>query len=113
MALTGRCLCGAVTFIAEGVPEAMGACHCGQCRRWGSGPAFATEVGSIRFEDEANIGIYRSSDWAERGFCRTCGTNLFYRLVASGNTYVLLGIFDDQERWRFAEQIFIDDKPVY
>lgn len=113
MALTGSCLCGAVTFTAEEVPEAMGACHCGMCRRWAGGPLFAVEAAAVRFEGEDRIGRYRSSDWAERGFCTTCGTNLFYRIVENDHYVMCLGAFDDQERWRFDGQVFIDDKPAY
>ncbi len=27
---------------------------------------------------------FQSSDWAERGFCDTCGSNLWYRITAEG-----------------------------
>ena len=111
--LTGRCLCGAVTFEATDTPEQFGVCHCDMCRRWTSGPNFAAHVGAITFGGKGEIGVYRSSDWAERGFCKTCGTPLFYRLVESGVHYVSVGIFDDQTRWKMINQIFTDEKPAY
>ena len=33
MKLTGRCLCGNVTYEFEGEPESMKNCHCNTCRR--------------------------------------------------------------------------------
>ena len=113
MSLTGHCLCGAVTFVAEGVPEKIDACHCEMCRRWGSGPAFSVMVGSVRYQGEDKITRYASSDWAERGFCASCGTSLFYRLVEPDKYFVEIGTFDDQERWVFASQIFTDEKPAF
>ena len=38
--MTGRCLCGKVTFTAEGVEPHSHACHCGMCRRWSGGAPF-------------------------------------------------------------------------
>lgn len=80
MQATGRCLCGAVSFVADDVAAEVHSCHCDMCRRWNGGPAFATSVGRVTFEGEENVSRYDSSAWAERGFCTRCGTNLFYRL---------------------------------
>ena len=66
---SGQCLCGAVTFTAEGVESHVHVCHCSMCRRWNGGPGMAVAVESVVFTGEANIERYRSSQWAERGFC--------------------------------------------
>ena len=34
--LQGQCMCGAVTITATPARDALGACHCDQCRRWTS-----------------------------------------------------------------------------
>ena len=78
---TGHCLCGAVRFDAEEVAKSFSACHCEMCQRWSSGPFFATTVGKVRFTGEENLSRYRSSAWAERGFCKICGSNLFFRIL--------------------------------
>ncbi len=110
---TARCLCGAVQFTA--VPEeTFGVCHCGMCRRWAAGPFFAVECGpTVTFGDTASLGVYRSSEWAERGFCKHCGTVLFYRLVARPYYVVSAEAFDDRTGFVFDSQIFIDEKPDY
>ena len=111
--LTGRCLCGAVTYTAEGVPHEVGACHCNMCQHWSGGPAIAAAVKSVAFEGEDNMSRFRSSDWAERGFCKICGSNIFYRIVATDQYYLTTGTFDDPSGFTLASQIFTDEKPAY
>lgn len=113
MTLTGQCLCGAVRFTAEDVAHQIGACHCGQCRRVASGPYFAVRAGGVSFEGEDNLGRYRSSGWAERGFCKNCGSNLFYRMIGEDRTMMSVGTFDDQSGFELTHQVFIDDKPDF
>lgn len=108
------CLCGKVRFrIAEPVDE-VSICHCAMCRRWSGGPLFAIDCGkSLEHEGQEHIVLYRSSDWAERAFCGTCGTNLFYRLVESGQLILCAGALDDQSGLSIKSQIFIDEKPDF
>ena len=64
------------------------------CRRWNGGPALAAAIGSVEFEGAEHIRRYASSDWAERGFCGECGTNLLYFLKPA--RYIMwMGAFDD------------------
>lgn len=109
--MTGECLCGAVKFTAEGTETDYHACHCGMCRRWAGGPFLGVSVGRLNFEGNKHIARYDSSDWAQRGFCRKCGTNLFYYLKA-GDRYVLpVGAFDDAEAFRLVGEIYVDHQP--
>ena len=111
MTMTGRCLCGAVTYKAEEVKTEFHACHCGMCRRWGGSPTFAAAAGSVEFEGEEHIGRYDSSDWAQRCFCKNCGTNLFYHLKPADMTLLWIGTFDDQSPFKMVGEIYIDSKP--
>ena len=109
--MKGTCLCGSIEIVAETKNE-VGLCHCSMCRRWSGGPMFAVHCGSnVQF----NGGIpakYKSSDWAERGFCPNCGTHLFYHLVPT-NEYILpAGVFQD-EVFQLSNEIFIDEKPAF
>ena len=73
---------------------------------------FAVHCGSDVQISGAQPVTYRSSDWAERGFCSTCGTHLFYRL-RQGMEYILpAGLFQDRE-FQLASEIFIDEKPAF
>lgn len=110
----GHCLCDSVRFTVRDMTNSVDACHCGMCRRWGGGPLMSVRCGSdVVFESQENIAVYDSSDWAERGFCKTCGSHLFYRLK-DGNQYEIpAGLFDNQNGFRLDLQVFIDHKPCF
>lgn len=111
---TGACLCGAVRFTVERAKHEIGVCHCSMCRRWSGGPMFAMDCDdAVSFEGAENISRYRSSEWGERGFCKHCGSNLFYRLVQSGQYIMAVGAFNEQSDLELTDQIFVDDKPPY
>ena len=92
MTYRGHCLCGAVKFTVKPVSKHVDACHCSMCRRWSSGPFMGLDCGSsFEIENGSDLGIYDSSDWAERVFCRKCGSSLFYRLK-NGEHYDVDGL---------------------
>lgn len=109
---TGRCLCGKVKFgISEPVSE-VSACHCAMCRRWAGGPWAVLHCKEpVAFEGEEHVVRYRSSDWAERGFCGTCGSSLFYHLVPADEYMISANALDAQSGLTLTSQIFIDEKP--
>lgn len=110
---SGSCLCGAVT-VTTTTANNVGTCHCSTCRTWGGGPLFAVECGSdVPFEGAEHISVFNSSEWAERGFCKICGTHLFYRLKQDGHYAIPVGLFDDSDQWQMTEQIFIEQKPSF
>lgn len=110
----GRCLCEAVKFSFLLKERHFDACHCSMCRKWGGGPQFTCEsAGEIEFQGEENITAYKSSKWAERGFCKKCGTHLFYRLQHHDYTNFNLGLLDEQGEFLFTNQIYTDFKPDY
>lgn len=110
--MKGHCLCGAVSLLSPAARE-IGACHCGSCRRWGGGPLLTVHCGpDVVLSGQEHIGVYASSQWAERAFCRQCGTHLYYRLQATGEYFVPAGIFESQD-FALASQIYIDKKPGY
>lgn len=110
----GQCLCGAVKIkLSDVVPE-VGACHCQMCRCWGSAPFMGILADDrISITGQQDVSIYKSSDWAERGFCKQCGTNLFYRLQANNSYHVAVGLFDIDQPLKLDHEIFIDEKPSF
>ena len=108
---TGHCLCGAVKFNATEVDTQMHVCHCGMCRRHAGGPTMSVHVGEIKFEGEGDILRYQSSDYAERGTCRKCGSHLFYHLLQPDMYIMSIGAFDDQSKFTIAGEIYVDSKP--
>lgn len=110
---TGRCLCGAVSFVADGVPDDVHACHCSMCRKWGSGPVIAVRVESVEIDGAENITHFDSSEWAQRAFCSRCGSNLFFRLKGEDHYFLSMGTFDDPSKFRLGGEIYIDSKPNF
>ena len=112
--IEGHCLCGAVTVRATPKRRHVEACHCNMCRRWGGIAYLGVQCGTdVQFDGEEAIVRYRSSEWAERGFCGRCGSNLFFKYLPNGNYGLLAGLFDDLDGFGFSEEIFIDEKPDY
>lgn len=108
----GSCACGAVKFETDEPITGFTACHCKTCRQWTGGPFMATNCGeNVRFEGEENIGKINFSEWAERGFCKVCGSSLYYKLISSGQYFMSLGSFEDQNGLVMKTQVFIDEKP--
>lgn len=110
-----KCLCGVISFKAELKNGKYAACHCNMCRQWGSGPMLAIPAAISDVKGEDNITAYTSSDWAERTFCKTCGTNLYYKVTAPGPhqgvTHISVGLIEDQTDMQLVREIFIDEKP--
>jgi len=107
-------MCGAVTFTAKQASEGVSACHCGMCRRWSGGVWMGVSTKELSFERDEALRVVKSSDWAERGFCSTCGSSLFYRLTTpkyQGMTSVSLGCLDDTSGLSIEREWFIDNKP--
>jgi hypothetical protein len=109
---TGHCLCGAVSFTATDIDPHFHVCHCGMCRRHTGSLTMSVSVGGVTFEGEDNISRYKSSDYAERAFCRICGSSLFYRLIEADHYIMSTGPFDDQSPFTMGGEIFIDNKPA-
>ena len=67
----------------------------------------------ITFEQENDISLFSSSDWAERGFCKHCGSHLFYRLKQSLQYFIPAGLFSTDDAFIFDHQVFIEERPSY
>lgn len=114
MLCQGSCLCGAVEISAPAISTQLHACHCSTCRKWGGGPLLSLQVeGAVNFKGEEHISLYSSSEWAERGFCKQCGTHLFYRMKHAPMYFIPVGLLNNTEQVQFESQIFIDKKPNY
>lgn len=110
---SGSCLCGSVQINTTTLSKELGACHCGMCRKWNGGPFLTVDGGpSFKINGLESITTYDSSEWAERSFCKKCGTHLFYKLKNDNKYFVSSGLFADVD-FSFDHQIFIDKKPSY
>lgn len=112
--LSGGCLCGAVRFTATPEKQQMDVCHCSMCRKWSGGVFMAVPCVGVSVADEQALGVYPSSEWGERVFCKTCGSSLFWRLRQGGDGHVAVAFqaFDEQPPFAFVAEIYIDEKPA-
>jgi hypothetical protein len=105
-------MCGQVTYRAD-VGERVSVCYCKMCQRWASGVFMGVETHSFDVSDGAeHLGITKSSDWAERGFCRKCGANLYYHATEAGYLSVAFGSLDDTAGLSPRIQFYIDKRPA-
>ncbi|KZM47889.1 GFA family protein [Labrenzia sp. OB1] len=110
--LSGGCLCGAVRFTAEPEKPEMGICHCSMCRRWTGGVFMAVGCNDVQLENEDALGVYKSSGYGERVFCKTCGTSLFWRMADGSHTSASAQAFDDPSVFKLTSEIFVDEQPA-
>lgn len=118
--LKGRCLCGAVVFEATRTSDEIDACHCVQCRRW-SGHYWASvhvPADSLRFvSGEQDVGWFESSAVVRRGFCKRCGSALFWHPHRHERYAHILavsaGSLDPPTGVRLAQHIFVAEKGDY
>ncbi|MBU5362738.1 GFA family protein [Enterococcus raffinosus] len=116
MKLNGSCLCNSVTITIEEVEPEITVCHCHMCQKFFGGP-FLSLAGvlpkDVEIDGEEQIQRYLSSEWAERGFCKQCGSSLFYHSLADDEYYFPVGLFDEIDQAKLTTEIFYDQKPAF
>ncbi len=111
----GSCLCGAVTFEVSGSLPPPDACHCSKCRKvsghfWASSDVPRDAV-TIHGVDK--LTWFQSSEKARRGFCSTCGAQLFFDARKASWLGVAMGAFDRPTDTKLAIHIYVADKGDY
>ena len=111
----GQCLCGDVKFSVALKSTDVDACHCSMCRAWAAGPFMGVMASAApAFESENSVGVYKSSEWAERVFCKNCGSSLIWRMAGDhGHAAISAGAVQLPDDAAFTLQVFIDEKPGY
>jgi len=111
----GACLCGAVRYRVAGPLAPVVACHCTMCRRQTGHFLASTNVAEtdLALEGVGHVRWYAASEIAERGFCGTCGSVLFWRRPGSGRIAIAMGGFDKPTGTAIDRHIFVADKGDY
>ena len=80
------------------------------CRRWGGAfyAALTAEKAAVAGED--SVTVYKSSAWAERASCATCGSSLWFRFLPTGNRSFSAGLFDDAAQLPVEKEIFVNER---
>ena len=112
---TGSCLCGAVRFKTFGALRGVVYCHCSQCRKQSGHHYAATNVQDtdLAVTGAENVTWYAASGFARRGFCRICGSILFWKHNELDYTSILAGSFDSPTGLKGESHLFVADKGDY
>ena len=104
--ITGRCLCGSVTYEAGGDPLFAAHCYCRDCQRTsGTGHVPVMGMPKALFKVQGEIRSYAvpgtSGKKGIRNFCPTCGSLLFGTPEVAPDAVVLyVGTLDDPSVFR-------------
>ena len=101
--LTGRCLCGGVTYSADADPVAQAACHCTECQRQGGSPfaiIVAVPLEAMSVEGDSLSTFTTTGDdhgqATERHFCSGCGSPIYSISGAAPQfAFIKAGSLDD------------------
>ncbi len=113
MPITGGCLCGAVRYEATEPPQMTGYCHCRMCQKGTGGlffpfAIFSSDVFRITRGEPK---FHKSSERIERGFCGTCGSQVFSRYIrVSDDVIASIGSLDHPEDWRADVHIGVESQ---
>jgi hypothetical protein len=116
--LKGSCLCGSVSYEADGPLTLMARCHCTQCRK-ASGAEFATNasVPAAGFRVVTGSELLKQFEWSPgeaRVFCGRCGSPLFKRSAANPELVRLrLGCLDSEIDEKPVAHVFVAEKPAW
>jgi hypothetical protein len=109
---TGSCLCKGVVFEVRGKLSSVLACHCTQCAKTSGNFAAMTCCASkdLNLLRDETLTWFRSSNEVQRGFCRQCGSNLFWKQAGSSDTYITAGTLDKPTGLKIGAHIFVASK---
>ena len=107
---TGRCMCGAVTITAD-VGPMIRVCHCDMCRRLTGAGYMSIQTRQEDMTVTGPVRTYRSSDWAERGFCAECGSVLWYATVHDNWRSLSAGLFENAGGGTLSMEFYADRIP--
>ncbi len=113
MSGSGGCLCGAVRYRVSGPLRDVVACHCSQCRRMSGHHLAATSAARDDLRIDGAVAWYASSPGVRRGFCATCGSNLFWDDARAARISICAGTLDAPTGLKLRGHIFVADKGDY
>ena len=112
ISVSGGCQCGAVRYHTDVMLDNAHLCHCRMCQK-AVGNVFAALVATPNEALEWTRGApasFKSSDHATRGFCRDCGTPLFYNSLDTGRINLTIGSLDEPENFAPKSQMGIESR---
>ena len=112
---SGGCLCGAVRYEIRGPLRDVINCHCSMCQRLHGafGAHSKARKANIAILEDKGLAWYATSERARRGFCRQCGSNLFWEPAGQDATGIVAGTLDQPTGLETMGHIFTAEKPDF
>jgi hypothetical protein len=111
----GSCLCGAVTFGVAGELPGPDACHCTACRKHSGHYFVSTDVAksAVVIRGEDHLTWFQSSEKVRRGFCRICGSSLFWEPIHHDWIGIAMGSFERPTGTQTHVHVYVAEKGDY
>ncbi len=112
---TGGCLCGSVRYEVKGLLRNIVNCHCSMCQKLHGnfGPHSKVLKANIKITNDNGLAWYKTSEVARRGFCRECGSSLFWEPFDLDATGIIAGSLDGPTGLKTMGHIFVGEKPDF
>ncbi len=115
--LTGSCLCAGVAYLINGPVRNVVNCYCSQCRKTSGHYVAATRIN----KDHLTLTSEETLSWFEclpnifRGFCNSCGGNLFWdnKNASNNEISIMAGTLDSPTQLKTVENIHTEDASDY
>lgn len=113
--VTGSCLCGAITLQIDSLDRDVIICHCQQCRKQTGHVVAATRAldKNINIKGEEFLTWYAASENAKRGFCKQCGSLLFWKNTSTDHTSIMAGCLESPTHLKTISHIYTEEKGDY
>ena len=112
---TGGCFCGAVRYEIKGPLRGVVNCHCTECSRLNGnfGSHSKALKANITISKDRGLSWYEISKIARRGFCKECGSSLFWEPFDQDATGIIAGSVDAPTGLKTIGHIFVGEKPDF
>ena len=117
--MTGQCLCGAVRYRVYGQLRDVIVCHCWKCRRFHGHVGAYTSVrrDQLVLTEQSGLAWHRSvtdeTYDVHRGFCRECGSSLFWDPRGAPDIAIAAGSLDGPTGLKTIGHVWTSQKPDY
>ncbi len=118
--ITGGCLCGAVRYEIRGLLRDVVNCHCRMClRTHGHYGAYSSAARkNLSFSMDDGLQWYQSPQDdvggnVYRGFCKHCGSSLFWKLREREMISIAAGTLDQTANMKTAMHIWVSSAGDY
>ena len=117
MSISGKCLCGAISYSVGNPPALTGVCDCKNCQRQ-AGSAFSTLAGvplnELHIFGETKVYTdpdTQSGNTVKRFFCDKCGSPIYSAVQSSPDmVYLKTGTLDDTSAFEPQFHLWCDTK---